>query len=166
MVNAATRAKHSQAKIERAQANKGKTVIIDAAGHVLGRLSVHVAKRLLDGENVVVLNAEQALVTGSQKSIKARYQFKTTVGSTRKGPFPSRMPHLLFKRTVRGMLPFDRPNGRDAYKRLTCHIGRPAEFKSANAQTVEAAQRPVARGMSLLEVSRFLGKHVEATVSG
>ena len=40
-------------------------VVIDATGHVIGRLSSAVAKRLLNGEDVVIVNAEKSLITGA-----------------------------------------------------------------------------------------------------
>lgn len=142
-----------------------KTSLVDATGAVVGRLATHLAKRLLRGEQIIVLNAEKAIVSGSPEAVKARYLFKTTVGTRRKGPFPSRMPHLLFKRTVRGMMQYQRPNGRAALKRLTCHIGVPPEFKDAKAEVIEDAQRTV-QGLTLLEISQFLGKRIEVKPSG
>jgi ribosomal protein L13 len=73
------------------------------------------------------------------------------------------MPHLILKRTVRGMLPFSLPKGREAHKRLICHIGVPDEYKDAKAEVVASAKKPAAPGMSLLEISRFLGKNIEVT---
>lgn len=149
-------------KKTKAPAQSGPTVI-DAADHVLGRMATQLAKRLLAGEKIVVINAEQARILGSPTSIKAKYHFRTHVGNERKGPFYPRMPHMIFKRTVRGMLPFSLPRGREALKRLICHIGVPDEFKSAKPETIEQAKKPQAPGMSLLEVSRYLGKNIEVT---
>lgn len=154
------------AEMEIVEGNKGKSAVIDASGAVLGRLASHLAKRLLQGETIVVVNAERAFITGHPDAIKARYDFKTTVGTRRKGPFPSRMPHLLFKRTVRGMMPYQRPNGRAALKRLTCHIGTPPELTKQKAERIEDALRPVESGMTLADVSRFLGKNIEVKPSG
>jgi large subunit ribosomal protein L13 len=154
------------AEMEKVEANKGKSAVVDATGAIIGRLGSHLAKRLLQGETIVVVNAERAVVTGSEDAIKARYQFKTTVGTRRKGPFPSRMPHLLLKRTVRGMMPYQRPNGRAALKRLTCHIGVPPELTKEKAERIEDAIRPVESGMTLAEISRFLGKHIEVKPAG
>lgn len=142
---------------------EGKTVVYDATDHVAGRLATVVAKRLLDGDRVVVLNSEKARILGSQEAIKRRYHFKTHVGNERKGPFHPRMPHLILKRTVRGMVPYQQPRGREALKRLICHIGVPDEFKDATAEVIEEARKPAAPGMSLAQISQFLGKDVEVT---
>lgn len=145
---------------------KGKTAVVDATGAVLGRLSSVLAKRLLHGESIVVLNSEKAFISGSNETIKSQYKFKVEVGTRRKGPFPSRMPHLMLKRTVRGMLPYQRPHGRAALKRLICHLGVPAEFKSAQPEKIEEATRPAAAGMTLGQVAEFLGKHIEVKPTG
>ena len=43
------------------------SVIIDAKGLILGRLASNVAKRLLDGESVIILNAEKAAISGKKQ---------------------------------------------------------------------------------------------------
>lgn len=138
-------------------------VVYDATDHVAGRLATVVAKRLLEGDRVVVLNSEKARILGSQDAIKRRYHFKTHIGNERKGPFHPRMPHLILKRTVRGMLPYQKPRGREALKRLICHIGVPDEFKDKQGEVIEEAKKPAAPGMSLAAISRYLGKDVEVT---
>lgn len=133
--------------------------IIDATGCVLGRMCTRVAKRLLQGETVHVVNAEKALVSGTTKSsIKERYSFKYHVGTYRKGPFMSRMPHQIVKRTVRGMIPYQTPTGREALKRLKAHIGVPAELKGQETIAIEAAKRePSGTTMTVGEISEYLG---------
>lgn len=145
---------------------KKEPTVVDATGAVAGRLSSYLAKRLLRGETIVVLNSEKAIVSGTQGTIKARYLFKTTVGTRRKGPFPSRMPHMMLKRTVRGMMQYQRPNGRAALKRLTCHIGVPPEFVGKKAEKIEDAVRALDASMTLGEIARFLGKDIEVKYSG
>lgn len=166
MPNKETRQRHKLAEMEHYEANKGKTTVVDATGAVAGRLATYLAKRLLRGETIIVVNSEQAFVTGNVDAVKARYLFKTTVGTRRKGPFPSRMPHLLLKRTVRGMMQYQRPNGRAALKRLTCHLGVPAEFKGQKPEVITDAIRPREDGMTLGEIARYLGKTVEVKSSG
>ena len=43
------------------------TIVIDGKGHLLGRLASVVAKQLLNGKNIVVVRAEQIVVSGSCK---------------------------------------------------------------------------------------------------
>ncbi len=139
-----------------------KKSVLDATGLVAGRLATRVAKRLLAGEEIHIVNAEKAVITGSQESIMATFHFKRDVGTRRKGPFYPRMPHLMLKRTVRGMLKYqEAPSHRAAYKRLRCYIGTeglPKEFQSAAAESIDAAKPKTAyRFMTLGDVAQGLG---------
>ncbi|MDX1535140.1 MAG: uL13 family ribosomal protein, partial [Thermoplasmata archaeon] len=51
-------------------------VLYDASGQILGRLSSLTAKRLLNGDSVTIVNAEEAVITGSRQSILREYQQK------------------------------------------------------------------------------------------
>ncbi len=117
------------------------TTIIDANGALLGRLSTHMAKRLLNGEEIAIINAEKAIISGKKASIKEEYKIKRELGTYRKGPFFPRMPDRIVKRTVRGMIPYQTPHGRAAFKRLKCYIGIPKEFEGLKAESIEQAKK-------------------------
>lgn len=143
---------------------KDKHTIIDATGCVIGRLGTVVAKRLLMGESITILNSEKAIVSGHPDAVKARYTFKRDVGTRRKGPFLPKQSHMLLKRTVRGMMQYQLPNGRAALKRLICHLGVPPEFKDKPVEVIASAKKNVPMGLTLGEISSFLGaKNVEVT---
>jgi large subunit ribosomal protein L13 len=132
-------------------------IFIDADGAVLGRLASEVAKRLLNGEDITVVNAEKVLVTGSRENVMFQYKQMRFVGSTRKGPYFPRMPDRILRRTVRGMLPFTQYRGRAAYKRLKVFIGVPRELGKVQAEKAGQRQLRNPRYMPLGEVSRLLG---------
>jgi large subunit ribosomal protein L13 len=135
--------------------------IINAEGLILGRLASHVAQRLLAGEEIIIVNAEKALITGGKDDIIAHFRHRRDVGSGRKGPLYPRTPHMMLKRTVRGMLPFKKPRGRTAYKRLKVHISVPRELEKKKFQTIEGAtELSTQRYMTLGEVSQVLGYEV------
>ena len=133
------------------------TTIIDAEGAILGRMATHIAKRLLNGEDIAVINAEKAIITGKKKTIKERYIQKREVGTYRKGPFFPRMPDRLVKRTIRGMIPYQTPHGRAAFKRLKCYIGTPKDFEGKNHEKISHADKSPAEFMTVGELSRALG---------
>jgi len=88
----------------------GRTVI-DAEGLILGRMASVVAKRLLEGERIEIVNAEGAVVSGKRKQvIKERKEF-LNVGGPKAGPIHYRKPNAIVRRTVRGMLPRRKPGG-------------------------------------------------------
>lgn len=98
--------------------------VIDADGLILGRMASIVAKKLLHGYQVEIVNAEKAVVVGQKGNITKRYKAKIERGHPRSGPFFPRPPHMLVKRTVRGMLPKN-TRGRELLKNLKVHIGNP-----------------------------------------
>lgn len=136
------------------------TTIIDANGATLGRLSTNTAKRLLTGEEVAIINSEKAIISGKKSAIKARYKEKREVGTYRKGPFYPRMPEQIVKRTIRGMIPYQTPHGREAFKRLKCYIGVPKEFEGKKTETIKEAEKQPIDFMTIEEVSRSLGAKI------
>ena len=136
------------------------TAIIDAEGATLGRLSTNTAKRLLSGEEIAVINSEKAIISGKKPAIKQRYKEKREVGTYRKGPFYPRMPDQIVKRTIRGMIPYQTPHGREAFKRLKCYIGIPKEFEGKKAEKIKDAERSPIDFITVEELSRSLGAKV------
>lgn len=105
--------------------------VIDGKNAVLGRLASYVAKESLKGEEIKIVNCEQIILTGNKKYIESEFQKKRErVGSGQKGPKISRSSEKIVKRAIRGMLPDHRKGrGRDAFKKIKCYSGTPAEFK-------------------------------------
>lgn len=136
--------------------------VVDASGLVLGRAASLIARRLLDGETIVVVNAEKSLVTGSRAQVLAYYTAARARGSKRTGPHFPRYPDRIFRRTVRGMLPHLKSRGKEAFRRLVVHIGVPETLRGVTTETLDAARvRPAARPpITLEEVTRLLGARV------
>ncbi|MBI5803570.1 50S ribosomal protein L13 [Candidatus Pacearchaeota archaeon] len=114
--------------------------VIDGKGAVLGRLASCVAKELLRGKEIAVVNSEEVIITGNKKGIREDFLAKRTkVGSGQQGPKYSRDPEQIVKRAIRGMLPRARVKGRgrDALKRVKCYKGVPKEFENAKKKTLE-----------------------------
>jgi len=138
-------------------------MIIDAKDLILGRMASFVAKRLLEGESVAIVNAEQAVISGRRESTFDAYDAWLEVRSIvnpRKGPFHPRKPNDLVGLAVRGMLPFDKPRGREAYRRLKVYVGVPAEFKGKELESLPGAKLErlgTRRFIRVGELSRHLG---------
>ncbi len=117
-------------------------MIIDGEDLVLGRLASFVAKRLLDGEHVIVVNSEKIVVSGRKEATFGVYDAWLEVRNLtnpRKGPFHLKRPEELVRRAIRGMLPFDKPKGRSAYHRLRVYIGVPQELAGKEIQDLPEA---------------------------
>lgn len=105
-------------------------VAIDADGAIVGRLGARVAKMLLAGQQVEIINADKAVMQGSLSAAKDKYLSRREQQNKRTpedSPVWPRAPHLLLRRMVRGMLPHKSQRGRDAYKRLRVVVGSPSE---------------------------------------
>ena len=109
------------------------TKIIDGKNAILGRLASHVAKEALKGEEMIILNCDQIIITGNKKNIKENFEIKRgRVGSSQKGPKHSKTSEKIVKRTIRGMLPDHRKGrGKIAYKKIKCYVGIPKEFQES-----------------------------------
>ena len=137
--------------------------IIDGRNAVLGRLGSLVAQRIMDGEEIVVINAESIVVTGERDMIFADYKARVDRGDTtkRKGPFYPRRADLLFKRSVRGMIPWTSTSGREAYRRLHVFVGIPKQFADAEMEKVDGAMKKISGKYTTLgAISKFLGSNV------
>jgi len=106
-------------------------ITIDAEGAVLGRLASYAAKKALEGNEVVIVNSERAIITGSKKNIIEKYRIlRKKGGHSQKGPRISRTPFRLLKRMIRGMLPdFRKGIGKKAFKKISCYNSIPEEFE-------------------------------------
>lgn len=134
-------------------------IIYDAENQILGRICSKIAKDLLNGEKVFVVNCEKAVVSGNPKYIQKRYLEKIWRGDVKHGPFFPRTPDGIFRRTVRGMLPWHKAKGRKAYKNLKVFIGLPEEFKGKELKKVKEADasKLKTKFMSLGEISLAIG---------
>ena len=119
--------------------SSNNAIIIDAKGLILGRMASKVAKSLLQGETVIVLNAEKAAISGKRHYIVQDAKTFLEVGHPRKGPYHPRRPDRIVSRTIRGMLPRQKPKGQQAYKRLRVYLGAPSEFEDKKVQTIVEA---------------------------
>jgi large subunit ribosomal protein L13 len=114
--------------------------VIDADEIVLGRMASTIAKRLLKGEEIIIINAEKAVLSGKRESkIREAREF-LEVGHPRKGPFHYRRPDRIMRKAIRGMLPYKQPKGKQAYKRLKVFIGVPENLKNQKIETLTDAQ--------------------------
>jgi len=135
--------------------------IFDAEGVAIGRLGAKVAKLILSGESAVVINAEKAVITGRRRYIIEKYTARRAVkqkANPQHSPHWPRRPDMLVRRIIRGMLPFDRSRGREAYKRLRVYIGLPQEFQGKELKTMDkVSMKGKERHMTISELCKELG---------
>lgn len=112
-------------------------MIIDAKDLILGRLATKAAKAALNGEEVNIVNCEKAVIVGKKEEIFARYLRKQDMGVPRKGPFLHRGADRIVRRTIRGMLPYKKEHGKEAFHKIMCFIEVPKEFEGKALKTFD-----------------------------
>ena len=139
-----------------------KPVVIDATNLVLGRMLSYAAKKALEGHEVILLNVSKAIISGEKRSIvqRARTRLKTrTLASQDKGPKHPRRPETYVRRALRGMLPFKKPLGKRAYKKVRVYADMPNDYEQIPREKVPGAEASKLRCPYMLveEFSREIG---------
>jgi large subunit ribosomal protein L13 len=135
--------------------------VYDGTGMILGRLATVAAKEALLGNEVRVVNCEKVIISGTNV-----FQQEKTKRERRGYPLKSakftRMPDRFVRRTIRGMLPWKQSRGKEAFDRVMCHVGMPAEF-AGKAETIKMAassKLPTLEYTSVGEVCKQLGANI------
>ncbi|KAK9728710.1 60S ribosomal protein L16A [Basidiobolus ranarum] len=121
-----------------------KVIVIDARGHLLGRLASIISKQVLTGQKIVVVRCEELNVTGSFFRNKIKYHAflrKRCLVNPSKGPYHFRAPSRILWRTIRGMIPHKTARGTAAMERLKLFEGVPPPYDTMKRMVVPAALR-------------------------
>ncbi|RDE16909.1 MAG: 50S ribosomal protein L13 [Candidatus Thorarchaeota archaeon] len=117
--------------------------VYDAEKMVIGRLGTRVAKDALMGKDVVIINAEKAIITGGRRSLIAAFKEKRDIRTATNhnlGPFHERRPDMMVRRMIRGMLPWPTPRAKAAYKRVKVYMGVPEKYQDAERIVLEKSR--------------------------
>jgi large subunit ribosomal protein L13 len=138
-----------------------KKIYIDGSGLVLGRLSSWIAQELMAGQQIIVVNSEKIIVSGRRRFLiedRLQKRARATHTNPTRGPFYPRFPDRILRRTVRGMLPWKKSTGRNAYKNLQAFIETPKHLEGKNFISVKAASTtPTGEFHELGNISRSIG---------
>lgn len=138
-------------------------IYVDGENAVLGRTGTQIAKALIAGEGVLLYNCEKMRMSGSlaahrEKLISHRSQVNKRDPS--ESPHWPRVPNLLVRRMLRGMLPWSSQRGRDAYKRLHVQMGAPEKMPQ-KANKLQAAKKELGQSFTILQLSQSMGYHAK-----
>jgi len=134
-------------------------VVVDARDCILGRVASQVAQRALDGERVAVVNAEDAVITGSEEDVMETYEKRAELGSD-SGPYYPKRPDMIFKRTIRGMVPYKEDRGREAFENVRVYVGNPRDEDGDVLDGTSLDRLSNIRFVQLGEISKNLGANV------
>ena len=114
--------------------NINKQIIVDASNCIAGRICSNVSKLLIQGNRVVIINSERAMLSGNRYKTIEDYKKYLEVGSVTNpihGPYHPRRPDRILTKMVRGMISRRKSSGILAFKRLRVYIGMPTELQSS-----------------------------------
>ena len=134
-------------------------MVIDATNLIVGRLATIAAKKILLGETIDIVNCENAVIRGSKDEILQRYKIKKERG-TFKGPLFYRRPSQFVRRIIRGMLPYKKDKGRQAFAKIKCYQGVPENLKDKKLDTfedIDVTTKKYLRCLKVSEVCKSLG---------
>lgn len=137
-------------------------IVVDATDHIAGRLSSNVAKLLLNGNRVSIVNCDKIMISGTRSNIISEYRDFLEINSInhwKHGPKHPRRPDTIMKRMIRGMLPKEKTSGKEAHKRLRTYIGSPKEVKSLKKIQFEKAmiKKSAANYTTMADLGRTIG---------
>jgi len=141
-----------------------KFTVIDGKNLILGRLGSNIAKRLLLGENIKLINCKDIMILGRKKFLVEKYKNKLKNKVVKQGPYYSRSPADLVKRAFRNMLPYKNQRGIEAFKRLKCYNSMPSILLNSKKELVkdaEADQDNLFYYTKISEISLSLGYNKE-----
>jgi large subunit ribosomal protein L13 len=102
------------------------------------------------------------MISGKKKNIVHEYEQFLKISSIlhpKHGPFHPRRPDTMMSRMIRGMLPRDKPSGKEALKRLRIYIGVPKDVKSLGKTQLQKTKitKSSASYTSMGELGRNIG---------
>jgi large subunit ribosomal protein L13 len=131
-------------------------LVVDARDCIMGRVASQVAETALDGQSVAVVNAEQAVITGREEQIKAKYKKRVDIGADNEYFYPKR-PDGILKRSIRGMLPHKTQRGREAFESVRVYVGNPHDEDGEILEGTSLDRLSNIKFVTLADVSETLG---------
>jgi large subunit ribosomal protein L13 len=131
-------------------------VVVDAGDCILGRVASKVAQKALDDERIAVVNAENAVITGSEDDVMGTFEKRVEVGTDR-GPYYPKRPDMIFKRSIRGMLPYKKDRGLEAFENVRVYVGNPYDDDGEVLEGTSLDRLSNIKFLQLGEISENLG---------
>lgn len=132
-------------------------MIIDGKNAVLGRLASYAAKAANEGEDVIIVNAGDIIITGNKNAVVKDFADRLQIGTASKGPFINRTVVGLVRRALRGMVKRQISQGREAFKRIKVYDGIPEEFKGKEMESIaKLPEDSVVHRVKISEISTIL----------
>ncbi len=138
------------------------SIVVNGEDCIAGRICSHVAKLLLKGYQVTLVNAEKVMVSGERhktiKSFKEDLEINSATNPIH-GPFHPRRPDRIMTKMVRGMVPKRKSSGMEAFKHLRVYIGIPSQLKDSKMELFEDSKirKPASFYISIGDIAEEIG---------
>ncbi len=137
-------------------------IVVDGTGCIAGRLCSHVAKLILKGNRVTIVNAEKTMLSGHRYKTIQLYKEHLEISSATNpmhGPFHPRRPDRILTKMVRGMMPKRKSSGVQAFKRLRVYISIPDQFRNSSMKSFEDSKipKPISDYITMGDLAKEIG---------
>jgi len=115
-------------------------MLINGENLVSGRLASVVAKKVIKGELVTIVNAEKVIIVGTTSSILPKYKQRVdarVLSNPHYGPKYDRIPSKMLKKTIKGMLPAKSRTNEKLLKQIKIYNLVPKDIDVTKAETIE-----------------------------
>jgi len=130
-----------------------KKIIIDGKNAVLGRLASYSAKESLKGNEIIIVNSNNVIITGNVEGIREKYLRRRKLGgSSRKGMRQPTNPERILKKTIERMLPKS-GRGVEALKRIRCYNEIPKNYEESDKIKTS---NEIVKGVSLKKIAQLI----------
>ena len=134
-------------------------MIVDAKGLVAGRLASKIAKKLINGESIIIINGDAAVVVGNESAIMPKFRQRVDAAvksNPHYGPKYDRIPSKILRRMVKGMLPNKKRTAERLIDNLKVYNDNPKNLEKA--ETIEDVKCNEKHDFMILkEVAKQLG---------
>lgn len=133
--------------------------VVDGSNNILGRLGSQIAKLVLNGEEIHLINADKIVISGTPLVTIEKYTQRRRIkhkGKPEKSPNWPKVPSMLVRRSIRGMLPWKSLRGRTAFKKLRVYTGNPENLQSSKVFDV-AKFKGNSRFITIGDLCKHLG---------
>ena len=133
--------------------------VYDGKDMILGRLASQVAKDALLGEKVKVVNCEKIIISGRKvQTVENEVAKRKRKGYPLKSAKFSRLPDRFVRRSIRGMLPWKKARGKEAFDRIMCYIDVPTDCKDLlKVEGASVDKLPSLKYITVGDICRSLG---------
>ncbi len=136
-------------------------MLVNAEGLVAGRMASKIAKRAINGETIIIVNAEKVILVGTRQAVMKKFQQRVDAAVKSNplyGPKYDRVPSKILQKMIRGMLPNKSRTRERLLKQIKIFNSVPEKIKLEEAEKMDEIKCNEKHDfMTMEEVAKLLG---------